>query len=92
MEAELFGPLKRAHITQTVVEEGHWAGSVRGMRVRFDLVPLRGTRRVAWFAKAQGWDRKGVAGTVYEAIDDIATLWAKKSAQRQEGPRQQPLF
>jgi len=92
MEAELFGPLKRAHITQAVVEEGSWAGSARGLRIRFDLLSLGGTRRVAWHVRGSGWDRKGVTGTVYEAMDAIALMWAKHAAARPASPRQLSLF
>ena len=89
---ELIGALKRAHITQRVVKEGHWSGSARGLRIRLDLLPLGGMRRVAWHAKAAGWERKGVAGTVYDAIDEIALLWTKRQAIRSNPPTQRPLF
>lgn len=92
MDDELFGPLKRAHITQAVANEGRWSGEAQGLKIRFDLVPLAAGRRVAWAVKAPGWAHKGVSGTVFEALEEIGSHVARHTAVREEAPSQQSLF
>lgn len=92
MESELFGPLKRAHITQEVAETGHWAGASQGLRIRFDIVPLAAGERIAWFVKGPSWSDKGVTGTVFDALDEIGRKAARKDAAREQAPFQGGLF
>ena len=89
---ELFGPLKRAHITQEVAEGGHWSGSTQGLRVRFDLITLAAGRRVAWYVKGAGWSGKGVAGTVFDALAEIQQRAAHRESLREMAPTQGCLF
>jgi hypothetical protein len=92
MDLELFGPQKRARVTQEVTSAGHWSGSVQGLRIRFDLLPLKDGRRVAWSVQSAAWSRKGVAGTVFEALDDIRGHVARREAERPQPSAQDSLF
>jgi hypothetical protein len=92
MNSELFGPRRRALITQEVVDTGHWAGAAQGLKIRFDILPLAGGRRIAWSVKGQTWSDKGITGTVFDAFDEIGRKAARKDAAREQAPFQGGLF
>jgi hypothetical protein len=63
---------------------------VQGLKIRFDLLPLKDGRRVAWSVESEAWSRKGIAGTVFEAIDDIRGHLARRD--RPQPSAQDSLF
>jgi hypothetical protein len=65
---------------------------VQGLKIRFDLVPLKEGRRVAWSVTAPEWSHKGIAGTVFEAIDEIGGHYTRQSFTRKPASVQDSLF